>query len=188
MKPRKLALLALLAYVTSCSTPDHPDLHGSDHADSTPTRSEATSTSAPALGGVDLENMNACQVLPDEVLMEIGVAATSARDLSNGVTTSCYWLAADSSFSLDLVLNSKAGLDEAEAARSAFQEFDQVQIGGLAAVRTDPRGAPTCRFWVGVSADQSFSAGAQVVLGEQDDLCVKAEHLAGAVVDALRVR
>jgi hypothetical protein len=81
-------------------------------------------------------------------------------------------------------MNEAIGLD-----RSADMEVRIAdEIDGYPAVRVDAEGDPTCRYWVGIASDQTFSAGASSLSTSAPPLCEKAEALASEVIDALRSR
>ncbi|WP_372463080.1 DUF3558 family protein [Pseudonocardia kujensis] len=126
--------------------------------------------------------IDSCGVLDSAAAERLSIGVMSVDRDSSEFATRCSWIAKDHTFEVNLIINLAVGLD-----RSVDMDVHiPVDIQGYPAVQVDADGGPTCRYWVGIASNQTFSAGASSLSTSAPPLCDKARALASEVLDALR--
>ncbi|WP_433506422.1 DUF3558 domain-containing protein [Pseudonocardia halophobica] len=141
----------------------------------------SVTASVPAQEAV-VRGIDSCDVLDSAAARRLGVASQPVDHDSNEFATRCSWIGLDKNFEANLTMNEAVGLD-----RSVDLDVHiPVEIQGHPAVQVDENGGPTCRYWVEITSNQTFSAGASSLSASAPPLCEKARALASEVLDALR--
>lgn len=196
MTPRNVLASILTAVVlgtSGCSVPDGAQSPTVTQSSATPTANptevaaQPESLSPSVSRPLTVVGVSACDLVPKQQLIDLGLDPTTVEDHSNADTADCRWYSNGKRFAGRLGLSNVRGLESAYLFRETFQYFEPTEISGYPAIRTtSPDRWYTCYYMTGIGPDRSVGVGFENVWGEQGtDYCALARSLATAAIAEL---